>query len=139
MERILIKKLTSNWVTVIFLKQCGNHLGVGLVTTNKSELEYMYINRRICWSTLFSKWIGNKIVPLLPVTASKLYWGVCFPKLTYPFEVMDVHSTSPESVESFHYQAAKFVHGLPVRAGQPDPTNISQTQTGKIHFCSCFF
>ena len=89
---------------------CKNHLGIGLVTTKKSELEY--VNGRIssCRSILFAiNRIGSKRISLLPVTAFKLYWDVCMLKLTYGFEVMDVHSTSLENVESFHYQAAKIV------------------------------
>ena len=50
------------------------------------------------------------------MTASKLYWDVCIPKLTYGFEVMDVKDASLEKVISFHYQAAKITQGLPEHA-----------------------
>ena len=53
---------------------------------------------------------------MLPVTASKLYWNVCIPKLTYGFEVMDINSQSMEKLVTFHYHAAKCVQGLPDQA-----------------------
>jgi hypothetical protein len=62
------------------------------------------------------KGIGSRRVPVTPVTASKLYWSVCVPKLTYGFEVMDVKSSSLETVETFHYHAAKTIQGLPAQA-----------------------
>ena len=59
---------------------------------------------------------GSKQVPISPVTASKLYWNVCIPKLTYGIEVMDIKRSSVELVEGFHNQAAKITQGLPEQA-----------------------
>ena len=90
------------------------HLGVGLVTNKKCEAEF--VQNRISSTRsilLATKAIGSKSVPMLPVTASKLYWEVCIPKLTYGFEVM---ATSLQKVETFHYQASKIVQGLPQQA-----------------------
>ena len=78
-----------------------------------------YVNNRIssCRSMLFAaKGIGSKQVPVSTVTASKLYWSVCIPKLTYGFEIMDVKGACLENVSQFHHQAAKIVQGLPDQA-----------------------
>ena len=96
---------------------CETHLGVGLYTNKKSEISY--IEKRIskCKSIVYStQAIGSKHVPMLPVTASKLYWNVCIPKLTYGFEIMDINPQSIEKITSFHAHAAKCIQGLPDQA-----------------------
>ena len=62
------------------------------------------------------KGIGSYNVPVSPLTASKLYWDVCIPKLTYGFEVMDIKDTILDNVETFHLQAAKITQSLPEQA-----------------------
>ena len=65
------------------------------------------------------KGIGSYNVPLSPVVASKLYWDVCAPKLTYGFEVMDINHTSRDLINTFHVHAAKNIQGLPDQAANP--------------------
>ncbi len=51
-----------------------NHLGIGFCTNKKSEISY--IGKRIskCKSIVYAtQAIGSEHVPMLPVTASKLY------------------------------------------------------------------
>ena len=97
--------------------KCETHLGVGLVTDKKAELEFLSSRISKCNPILFSmKSIGSKHVPLSPVTATKLYWSVCIPKLVYGFEVMDVKGPALDTIESFHCKAAKFLQGLPDQA-----------------------
>jgi hypothetical protein len=97
--------------------ECETHLGVGLCVNQRAETEYMKSRVSSCRSVLYAiKGIGSNRVPVTPVTASKLYWSVCIPKLTYGFEVMNVKASSLETVETFHYHAAKTIQGLPAQA-----------------------
>ncbi len=102
---------------VIMESKCEHHLGLGLCTNKKEELDYVINRISACRPVLFSmKCIGSKHVPVSAVTASKLYWSVCIPKLTYGIEVMNVSSTCVDALESFHQKSAKYIQGLPDQA-----------------------
>ena len=57
--------------------------------------------------------IGTRIVPVTPITASKLYWGACIPKLLYALEVVNVCEHSMLELETFHCDAARHCKDLP--------------------------
>ena len=57
--------------------------------------------------------IGSKAAPMTPVSASKLYWSVCVPKLTYGLHLSPLPSEAIDTLESYHAKMAKTFQGLP--------------------------
>lgn len=93
---------------------CETHLGVGLVTNNKAEDQYLSERIIKCQTLLYNiKGIGSKSMPVLPKTGSKLYQSVIIPKLTYGLEVMSLNECNQDKLESFHCKAAKVIQCLP--------------------------
>ena len=94
--------------------------------TNKEKYEHDYILGRIesCKSICFAtQSIGSHRVPVTPVTASKLYWQVCIPKLCYGLEVMTLSDKSKDSLEHFHTIMSKQIQGLPSQCANPGSTS----------------
>ena len=57
--------------------------------------------------------IGSRTAPMIPMSASNLYWSVCVPKLTYGCQVMDLPDEALDTVESYHARMAKVFLCLP--------------------------
>ena len=92
---------------------------VGTLLTDRSAEITKYIKKRIeqckkrsCAIT----GIGSRNAPMLPKPASKLYWTVCVPKLTYGLHLMSLPAEASAALESYHAETAKTFQGLPDRA-----------------------
>ena len=60
--------------------------------------------------------IGSIRAPMIPKSASKLYWTNCVSKLTYGLQLMDLPKKAINMLQSFHAGAAKLIQGLPDQA-----------------------
>ena len=103
--------------THIPIKASDEHVGT-VMTDNNAEIT-KYIKRRIEMCKKRScaiTGIGSYSAPMLPKSASKLYWAVCVPKLTYGLHLMDLPPEASTALESYHAQSAKTFQGLPERA-----------------------
>ena len=94
--------------------ECEVLLGT-ILTDSKAEEILCYENRiEKCKTILYAtQSLGSNVVPISPVTGSKLYWAVCVPKLCYGLEVMQVCNETMINIEKFHCGAAKNIQGLP--------------------------
>ena len=99
---------------IIDQSKCEVLLGT-ILTQSKAEEIVCFENRiEHCKTILYAtQSLGSNVVPVTPVTGTKLYWDVCVPKLCYGIEVMEVCNETMINVEQFHFGAAKHIQGLP--------------------------
>ena len=58
--------------------------------------------------------IGSHIVPVTPVTFSKLYWSTCISKLCYGVEICQMSDNVKAKFNGFHKDMAKHCQFLPI-------------------------
>ena len=100
----------------IRVKSSNSEVLLGTPLSNCPKHENFHFDKRIvlCRNMLYvTQSIGSNVVPITPVTASKLYWGACIPKLLYGMDIMDVSDDTMINMEKFHFSAAKHCQGLP--------------------------
>ena len=89
---------------------------LGTVLSNNKNAAQKCYRKRIssCKTMLYAaQSIGSYVVPLSPVTAKKLYWSSCVPKLMYGMECENIDDDTMIEIEKFHCKAAKHCQGLP--------------------------
>ncbi|MCP3890198.1 MAG: hypothetical protein GY702_15200, partial [Desulfobulbaceae bacterium] len=116
------KKRVSVTIGNHVIKRVESEPHLGMLLSNSTKLIDEYIKQRIegCKSICYvTQSLGSYQVPVSPVTASKLYWQVCMPKLCYGFEVVPLSDTSMESLDVFHNEMAKHCQALPRQTANP--------------------
>ena len=68
--------------------------------------------------------IGGRSNPIPPTVASKLYWSMIIPRLTYGLELVELSSNSIRALEKAHLGMAKSIQKLP-----PNTANIAVLPT----------
>ena len=100
----------------VCVKASNAEVLLGTPLSNCCKQETLLFDKRIvlCRNMLYvTQSIGSHVVPVTPVTASKLYWGACIPKLLYGMDIMKVSDDIMINMEKFHFSAAKHCQGLP--------------------------
>ena len=95
------------------------HVGTLLSPSKWDTVHVSYVKKRVnvCNKPGYAIMsIGSSSAPMTPVSASKLYWSVCIPKLTYGLHLMDIPNEATQSLESYHAKFAKVFQGLPDQA-----------------------
>jgi len=120
---------------VIKESKCEVLLGT-LLTRDKAEEQKWYDDKiGRCKTMLYAaQSIGNHIVPVTPVTTSKLYWGAIIPKLCYGIEIADVNNVTNIELEKFHCDAAKHCQGLPQNTANYGAIVTMGWKSLKAHF-----
>ena len=96
------------------------HVGIPLCKSKKAEKQAVDDRVRQCRQTLFMiQAVCPTPLAMNPVTASKLYWALCIPKMTYGAEVWGLDTNSVQLMERAHNAAGKVIQGL--STDSPDP------------------
>ena len=104
----------------VSVKQCDKHLGVALRTTKASGTKFIKVRITACKKVCYGiQSLVSSAVPTSPVTASKLYKGVCLLKLCYGVDIMDINDESMILMESFHSTCTKTFQGQPIQSASP--------------------
>ena len=91
-----------------------DHVGTLLTESKKEKIRYIQKRVDTCTKPGYAALsIGTCYAPMTPISASKLYWSVCIPKLTYGLHLMDLPDEALSDMESFHAKMAKSYQGLP--------------------------
>ena len=56
-----------------------------------------------------------------PTTMSKIYWGICIPKMLYGIETTPTSEACIEMMEAAHRQNANIIMNLPKSTPKPAP------------------
>ena len=106
-----IIKLGNDTIPVV---KSSKHMGVILTQSVKEETEF--IKDRISSgkrSYYAVQGIGSHSVPITPSVASKLYWSISVPRMTYGLEIIKLSPKATESLEVAHTSVARQIQGLP--------------------------
>ena len=87
-------------------EQCSQVLRKKQLSVKGSELYLV----KTCY--IATQPIGSRMVPVTPITASKLFWGACNSKLLYVLKLVNVWENSMIELETFHCDAARHCQGL---------------------------
>jgi hypothetical protein len=99
---------------VISVKDGSGHMGVSLSSHRRYESAYIQDRIDSGHRAFYSvQGLGNQRIPVTPVVASKLYWAICIPRMTYGLEVATLADRSVRKLEQAHGQMAKVIQGLP--------------------------
>lgn len=108
---------------IVKVEKCEKHLGVALTSENGSVNKFIKNRISSCKTICHGiKGIGSKLVPVSPMTATKLYNTVCLTKLCYGMEIMNVDDETINMLESFHCTSSKAFQGLPIQCSNAGST-----------------
>ena len=89
---------------------------MGLILTPAKGSEFEFIKDRVSAgkrSYYAIQGIGSKAVPLTPLVASKLYWNIAVPRMTYGLELLQLSQKCMDTLEAAHTSVSKQIQGLP--------------------------
>ena len=98
----------------------AKHMGVTLISDKTKAVEVC--QKRIGkakYPLLAALGIGGTAVRTSPNSMSKIYWGVCIPKLLYGIEATPIEDSLVEMLEENHRQNAQLIQNLPSRTPKP--------------------
>ena len=102
---------------MINVTSAHDHVGTLLTDSKWDVIKYMKQRIDACKKPAFAiTSIGSSVAPMTPISASKLYWSICVPKITYGLHLMQMPDESISHMESFHATMAKTYQGLPDQA-----------------------
>ena len=105
----------------IKVKQSGEHMGIYIGYDRESEQQFIKNRIQKGRKAFFAaQGIGSRTVPLPPMSASKVYWSVCVPRMLHGLEIMPLSTPNLEQLEQAHHSMAKMVQGLP-----PQTANVA--------------
>lgn len=107
---------------VILPSDLCKHMGIHLCTKPNGLYDMIDMRAGKVKTVLgAARGIGDRSVPVPPLTLSKIYWAVGVPKLTYGLDVTHVNDTLMTKLEDIHRQNAKLVQSLPANTHNPAP------------------
>ena len=94
-----------------------DHVGTMLGSNDKVVTDYIRKRATVCKRPGHAiMGIGSQHAPVTPITASKLYWSVCVPRLCYGIEMMAINGEAMDIMEAYHAEMAKTIQSLPVKS-----------------------